>query len=61
MTGAMRAVRLGCLLGVCGMSKSLVYEDFRTACQLMGWGLLNSCRGRDKVSAFTAGGGEGRS
>ena len=60
MTGAMKAMELGCLLGVCGMSKSLLYEDFRTACQSMVWGLLNSCRGRDEVSASTAGGG-GRS
>lgn len=59
MTGAMQAVELGCLPGICGISKSLVYEDFRTACQRKGWGLLNSCRGRYKVSAFTAGWGGG--
>lgn len=54
MTGAMKAMELGCLLGVCGMYKSLVYEDFRTACQSMVWGLLNSglslhCWGRGQV------------
>lgn len=41
------------LPGIYGISKSLVYEDFRIVCQGTVWHLLNSCTGGAEMSVFT--------